>query len=224
MANAVIFDFDGVILDSFLDQFKWFSHICGVLHKDFPYSSLDGFRNDYREPVYPDMYTFMGFDWNAEKDIIWREYNYHKANADIRIFEGIDNVVKSLYDKGHILAIASSNTHEVIYKHLDENGMVGYFNAIVGKDDLPVEGGEPLLKPHPACILLALDKLSCKPGDALYIGDQPSDIIAARNVVEHRGDAVPVMAVTYGFAAEKDLIELKPDYVVGSPGEILDRF
>ena len=224
MADAVIFDFDGVILDSFSDQFKWFSHICSVLDKDFPYSSLDQFRQDYREPVYPDMYTFLGFYWVTEKDTIWREYNYHKANADIKIFDGIDSVVKRLYDKGHTLAIASSNTHEAIYKHLDEHGMAGYFNAIVGKDDLPVEGGEPLLKPHPACILLALDKLSCKPGDAFYIGDQPSDIIAARNVADSLGEAVPVMAVTYGFAAEKDLIELKPDYVVRSPEEILDKF
>ena len=224
MADTIIFDFDGVILDSFPDQFKWFRHICSVLHKDFPYSSLNGFRQDYREPVYPDMYTFLGFDWMDEKETIWKEYNFHKANADIRLFEGIHRVIEGLSYKDHNLAIASSNTHEAIYKHLNEHGIAEYFDVIVGKDDLPVENGEPMLKPNPACILLALDKLSCKPDNALYIGDQPSDIIAARNVADFLGDAVPVMAVTYGFAAEKDLIELKPDYIVTTPLDILDNF
>ena len=223
MADAIIFDFDGVILDSFPDQFKWFRHICGVLHKDFPYSSLDEFRKDYREPVYPGMYTFLGFDWLAEKETIWREYNNHKANADIKIFEEINAVIKTLFDKGYTLAIASSNTNEAIYRHLKEHGLTGYFKVIVGKDDLPVENGEPLIKPHPACILLALDKLSCKPDDALYIGDHPCDIIAARTVKDYLGKAVPVMAATYGYAAKRDLLNLNPNYVADSPEDILKQ-
>lgn len=46
--------------------------------KKFSYSSLEKFREDYREPVYPEMYSFLGFDWNNEKEIIWREYVHYK--------------------------------------------------------------------------------------------------------------------------------------------------
>ncbi|MEA3515006.1 MAG: HAD hydrolase-like protein, partial [Nanoarchaeota archaeon] len=135
MAAAIIFDFDGVILDSFHDQFKWFRHICSVLHKDFPYSSLNGFRQDYREPVYPDMYTFLGFDWMDEKETIWREYNCHKANADIRLFDGINSIIKRLYSKGHTLAIASSNTHDTIYKHLNEHWLAIFNRQVILADN-----------------------------------------------------------------------------------------
>ncbi len=68
--KSVIFDFDGVVLDSFSDQFRWFKHICGVLGKGFPYMTTDEFKRDYREPVYPDMYSFLGFEWDADKDVI----------------------------------------------------------------------------------------------------------------------------------------------------------
>ena len=87
MEDTIIFDFDGVILDSFPDQFKWFSHICNFLEKSFPYKSLDEFKKDYREPVYPDMYSFLGFNWNKEKEVIWEEYIKHKAHSNINLFE-----------------------------------------------------------------------------------------------------------------------------------------
>jgi len=221
MVDTVIFDFDGVILDSFPDQFKWFSHICGVLGKDFSYSSLDEFRDDYREPVYPNMYNFLGFDWNSEKDTIWSEYNKHKATAQISLFEGIEQVIINLSKKGRTLAIASSNTHEAIHKQLHDHKIDQYFKVIVGKDNLPVENGDPQLKPHPACILLALDKLRCSPGNAIYVGDQPADIIAARNVADYRNHPIPVVAVTYGYSPPKRLLELNPDHMVHRPEELL---
>jgi len=222
MRDVVIFDFDGVILDSFKDQFEWFKHICEILSKEFKYSNLDEFREDYLEPVYPRMYTFLGFDWEKEKDTIRKEYNQHKASSNIELVEGIKPVIIDLYHQGKTMAITSSNTHEAINKQMKRHGLKFYFEQVVVKEDLPVVNGEPLLKPDPACLLIALDRLNCEPQEAIYIGDQPSDIIAAMRVAEFRGHPLSTIAVTYGYSTERKLRESKTNYIyiVHSPREL----
>ncbi len=221
MKEARIFDFDGVLLNSFPDQFKWFQNICKILGKKFSYSSLEKFREDYREPVYPNMYSFLGFDWNNEKEIIWKEYIQHKKNSQIDLFKGIDKVIIELYKKGRTLAIASSNTREAIYTQLRKHNLEKYFSVVVGKEDLSVENGEPKLKPHPECLLLALDKLNCSPKKAKYVGDQPTDIIAAKRVAEYKSCSLPIVAVTYGYSSKEKLMKMNPEEIAYSPKELL---
>lgn len=215
MVKNIIFDFDGVILDSFQDQFNWFKYITSFLNKDFPYKSIEKFRQDYEEPVYPNMYTKLGFDWDKEKGIIWEEYNKHKAKNNIPLCEDIDEVIAELFFKRYDLAIASSNTFEAIDKQIDYHILWPYINVITSKDDLGLyENKEPKLKPHPECLLQTLDKLKCKVEDCVYIGDQPSDILAARNVKEYLGKSMKIISVGYGFSPKEKLMELKPDYYV----------
>jgi len=220
--KALILDFDGVIVDSFPDQFKWFKHICSVLKKPFQYHSIEQFREDYLEPVYPNMYTFMGFNWEQEKEVIWSEYNQYKARATIGICSGIEEVIRKCRQREIDLAIASSNTNQAIDKQLQNHGLESYFKVIVGKEQLPVEKGEPLLKPHPACLLLALQQLGCSPSETVYVGDQPSDILAAKNVSQHRGESIPIIAVTYGYSTRSKLLAFQPEMIIDHPLELLN--
>lgn len=223
MLRAVIFDFDGVIADSFPDQFDWFKYICNLLEKPFKYNSHEEFKQDYKVPIYPNMYEFLGFDWDREKDIIWPEYNKHKANAKIPIFEGIDEVIKELDKKGLDLAIASINTHKAIEKPLEEYDLKKYFKTIIGREDLPTHNCERLLKPDPACLLLALGELEYSPQETISIGDHPTDIMAARNIANYLNGIIPTIAVTYGFGLKDKLLEQKPEFIVDKPIEILEK-
>ena len=207
MKRKVLWDFDGVLLDSFPDQFAWFSRVCSALGKEFPYSSVEEFRKDYREPVYPDMYTFLKFDWEGEKDRIWEEYHAHKRASAIDLVPGVEEVVRGLADEGDEQAIASSNTHDAITVQLERHGLLPFFRLIVGKNDLPHHNGTPLIKPHPACLLLGLERLDATPDDALYVGDSPSDIVACRRVTEAFPRPLPIVAYTGGYGFEKRLRE-----------------
>ncbi len=221
MLELIIFDFDGVIADSFPDQFNWFKHIATMLRKDFPYNSPAEFSKVYREPIYPDMYTFLGFDWEKEKGIIWKEYHEYKAKSEIGIFKGIDEVIMQL-SEGHKLAIASSNMQVAITRQLQKHGLDKRFSTIIGKEDLPIEDDRPLIKPHPACILKALDATGYSSQESIYIGDQPADILAAKVVAIFRQYPVPIIAVNYGYTAQKErLLALNPDYFAEEPAQIL---
>jgi phosphoglycolate phosphatase-like HAD superfamily hydrolase len=221
MQDIIIFDFDGVILDSFPDQFKWFSHICNLLNKSFPYSTIEEFKKDYKEPVYPDMYDHLGFDWTTDKEIIWSEYNKHKSESEIGIFNGIEHVIQTLHDNNKRLAIASSNTIEIITDQLYKHNLTKYFPNIIGVDGSNPVKSESLLKPNPAVILKALEELKCEPNDAIYIGDQTTDIIATRRVANHLKNKVRIIAVTYGFGKEEKLKAYAPDYMAHSPQDLL---
>ena len=221
MKKAIILDGDGVLLDSFSDQFSWFGHISSVLDKEFLYQDIEEFREDYREPVYPDMYEFLGLEWKKNKSLIWDEYNLYKANAKIELFPRVEEIVLKLNER-YRLAMASSNTHEHITQHLGGNGLMGAFETIVAKEDLPLLDGEPKLKPYPDCLVLALDRLGCSPSKAVYVGDQTSDIVAARNVEAVLGEPLEVVGVTYGFASPKKIMDANPDYIIDEPWQLLD--
>lgn len=224
--KGIIWDFDGVILDSFKDQFEWFRKVCGIYNKPFVYNNLEDFRRDFREPVCPNMYTLLGFDWKNERDILWGRYHEHNRQAVLKIVKGIDSVIKELDASGLRQCIASSNAHEGIEKRLDENQLRKYFPVIVAKEDLPLENNEPKYKPYPDCLLLCLEKLSLNPWECVYIGDQASDIYAARNVKAIAGGNLSVIAVSYGYSPWQKLKAAKPDYPkdnpIECPGELLE--
>ncbi|RME54148.1 HAD family hydrolase [Candidatus Woesearchaeota archaeon] len=215
--KSVIFDFDGVIVDSFLDQYQWFKRISRILNKEFNYS-LDEFREVYREPVYPNMYDYLKLEWDKNKDVIWDEYNLWKRSSSVKLFPNVKILLQCLKRKNLELAIASTNTKEAIDKVLRENELEEYFSLVVSKDDVPEVNGEPLLKPHPACLLIALNGLGHKPEQSMYVGDQESDIVAANKVEQYYGRKLEVIAVTYGYSPRRKL--LQADYLASTPEEI----
>ena len=63
-------------------------------------------------------------------------------------------------------------------------------------------------KPHPAPILLALARTGARADQAVYVGDGPQDILAARAA------GMPCLAVSYGFYAPADLAQYVPEALV----------
>ena len=222
MKDVVMFDVDGVILDSFSDQFKWFKKIYELVkQKEFRYTDIEEFREVYEEPVYPNLYETLGFDWKKEKDIIWAEYKKHKSEAKINLFPEITEVIKELYNDRKTLAIVSSNTRASINKHLEENNLKSYFSSMVTAEDLPGFPFNPFLKPHPIGLLMAMDNIGRSSSELIYVGDQPSDVEATRRASKYTLYKIPVVAVSYGFSSKEKLANANPDFLVDSPKELL---
>ena len=127
----ILFDWDGVLSDSFSDQFLWFQKCCRALGKQFSFQNIGEFRSAYEEPVYKKMYEKLGFDWGKEKDAIWKLYNEHKATTLIPLYDGAKDVLMHMYFMGVEMHIATSNTKAVIQKSLRENSLENYFATII---------------------------------------------------------------------------------------------
>jgi phosphoglycolate phosphatase len=84
-----------------------------------------------------------------------------------------------------------------------------------------VVGGDstPHLKPHPAPLLLAAEKLGLRPGDCTYVGDDLRDVQAARAA------GMRCIAVDYGYhgAEHPGPAEWNADATISHPSELLEH-
>lgn len=217
------FDADGVLVDSFPDQFDFFQKCCKALGKKFEFKDLEEFRTAYTEPVYPNMYTLLGFNWDAEKDEIWKIYNEHKANSKISFVPEMKPVILELDLLKPQLSIATTNTKKAIDKYLRENGVSNIFYPVITKEDVPLdENKNPKIKPAPDCLVAMLSKANVKPDEAIYTGDHVIDIQASKRVKDVLG--VPLKIIAYAgpssYSTLEKLTAANPDYIAKTPQEL----
>ncbi len=220
MIDTVLFDFDGVIADSLESNFKWFEHAASVFNIDLPVKTSAELKESFIEP-FPELYSHLGFQWEKDREEIYREYiNYYSENPVVLV-GGIKSVIKELSDVPSLkLGIVSSNEQMIVDENLNCHNLAKYFDIVVGSDkDLNVP-----LKPDPTSLLMALDKLGAEPSTSVYIGDQPSDMLTAQNASEVKlNGSMKTIAITTGFASRQKLEQSNPraDFIVDHPSEIL---
>ena len=126
MQKAVLFDFDSVIADSLPTQYDWLKKICGIFGKPFSYKAPVDLRAIHFEKVVPDLYLYLGFDWEKEGDSVWAEYYKHKASMQPELVKGIEGVIEELWCSTVPLGIASNALGSEIKTHLKRLNMNKY--------------------------------------------------------------------------------------------------
>ncbi|MDC7243336.1 MAG: HAD hydrolase-like protein, partial [Sphaerochaetaceae bacterium] len=116
---------------------------------------------------------------------------YEKSGQyEVEIFDGVENVLKQLRDKGYILAIATMKYREIVFSMLEHLDLVKYFEYIDGTN---IEGTK-----YKAQILNEIvEHFNIDKKDSILIGDTDHDKDAA---VEAKID---FLAVNYGFGYNK---------------------
>ena len=89
------------------------------------------------------------------------------------MYPWVPETVSALRATGCRLGIVSSKYRYRIERILAESGLAPHFEVIVGGEDVSQ------LKPDPAALLLALQRLGLSAADVLYVGDHPVDAAAA---------------------------------------------
>ena len=211
MIKAVIFDFDGVIADSMKIIYEIYKAVCREMGKRFQYS-IDEFAR-VLDGNYKNFYVELGI---SEEEIEIANETYKKyflqLEKEIRPFHGIHDVLAALRKRGIKIGI-SSNTHEFIIRRLLKNfGMEEHIDVVVGGKDINK------LKPDPAQIILAMEKLGVRHGETAFIGDMEVDMIAGR-----AAKVAKIIAVTYGYHGRERLEKFGPDVMVKNPSEILSH-
>ena len=83
-----------------------------------------------------------------------------------------------------------------------------FFDVVVAGDETELH------KPHPAPLLLALERVEAEPDDAAYVGDSPYDMQAARAAGMH------AVGVTWGRIHDREALA-DADVVVDTAEELL---
>ncbi len=94
--------------------------------------------------------------------------------ANLRLMPGAQELIDVLARNGFRLAIASSQSKEIIDLTIKRFALEGKFAVIVYGDE--VEKG----KPEPDIFLLAAERLAISPGEALVLEDSQNGLMAAK--------------------------------------------
>jgi len=206
--SAVLFDFDGTLVDStelIIESFHHTMRVHGLAPRPDSFW-IAGLGTPLRV-------QFRSF--TDDPDEIgrmvgtYREWNLARHDERVRAFPGAVETVRSLKARGIRLAIVTSKNRHGLQMGLDLCGLSGCFDALVTCDDLEAS------KPSPEPVVAALDRLATKPADALLVGDSPHDIAAGR------GAGTSTAACLWGPFSREQVAAEQPDYWLGSFRDLL---
>jgi len=206
--KAIIFDYDGVIVDS-LDVVhviykEIIKHFNNPLFSDVK-KNIDSYDVDWKSTL-RNVGITKKKDIEKIKQIYIKEFNKHKELT--KLVPGIKEVLEEL-KPNYKLAVASNNFKKEIESILKKFNILDYFDAVVG-------GEKEILKPDPTILIQCMKKLKTKPEETVYIGDMDGDIIAGRNAKLKK-----TIAVTYGYHSHDKLKKLNPDVIVHNTKDLL---
>lgn len=176
--KALIFDFDGLILDTETPEIDIWKAIYAEHGQDYPMELgsqvIGGWGNtDYDPAAELQRRAALTMDLGAIR-------KRHREESDALILSmpvrtGVGEVLASAKRLGLRCAIASSSERGWVEPHLGRLGLSSHFEKIVTGDDV----AKGRTKPHPDIFLKALEVLNLRPFEALVIEDSPNGIRAA---------------------------------------------
>jgi pyrophosphatase PpaX len=105
---------------------------------------------------------------------VYRAHN-EPLHETIAVCAGMDAVLDELSHRGHRLGIVTAKRRSTVDLAFARVPIEHLFETVVGGDETAEH------KPHPAPLLLALERLGARPGEAAYVGDSPFDMQAAKS-------------------------------------------
>jgi HAD superfamily hydrolase (TIGR01549 family) len=202
--QAVLFDWDGTILDSAEATYRCYCRLFGSFAIPFD-------REAFARTYYPDWhrtYEALGLartQWE-EADARWWVL-YHEEPAVL--IPGAREALARVRESGHRAGVVTSGTRARVLGEIERYALSDVFGTVVAAGDTPER------KPHPGPLRRALQMLDIAPAAAAYVGDSPEDIAMARAA------GVFAIAIPGGFPNRPALLAAGADVVTADLAEAL---
>ena len=202
--RAVLFDLDGTLVDSynalaeavnFARRQQGLDELSAARIRDFVGDGLDRLlQRAFNVTNVP----------RAIKDAFESRYD-EICCAESKVLEDVEATLEHLASLDVAMAVCTNKPTSFSRKILAFLELAPYFRDIVGPD---VAGAR---KPEAQHVLRTLQSTGCEPSQALFVGDMPIDVHAAR------ASGIDVAVVPTGSSSEDQLRASRPDHY-------LDRF
>ncbi len=182
--KLVIFDFDGVITDSY--------DVCIKVSRHF--------EEDLTDEAYKTLFTgnvYEALEKGRDAKLVVKNSNndiyfeiYEPLILEVPPREGFVDIIKELHKKGIKIAFVSSCYNKPLTNYLIKYGIKNYVDEILGGD---------IEKSKVKKFLMLFNQFNMDPKEALFITDTLGDLIEAEKV------GLESIAVTFGFHDRKTL-------------------
>ena len=139
---------------------------------------------------------------------VYREHN-EPLHDTLECCVGMDDVLAKLKDEGRRLGIVTAKRRLTVDLAFARLPIEQFFDVVVGGDETEEH------KPHPAPLLLGLERLDARADEAAYVGDSPFDMQAARAAGVH------AVGVSWGRIHEREALVRDADVIVDTAEELL---
>ncbi|WP_299627309.1 HAD family phosphatase [uncultured Tenacibaculum sp.] len=176
--KCVIFDMDGVIIDS------------EELHKKAYYQVFESLGLDVSETLYT---SFTGsstlnafqklvkhFNLNDDPETLVlnkrkRYIDFFETDPNLKLIDGVEELIKYFFNKGYVLVLASSSAMVNINRVFDRFDLQQYFKVKISGAELKAS------KPHPEIFQKAVHLGGFNKGECIVIEDSDNGIQAAND-------------------------------------------
>lgn len=204
LRNAVVFDLDGVLVDSHETMGRAFGVAYAEVVGDGPAPFAEYQR--YQGLYFPEIMRRMRLPLEMEEPFVRESY---RLADQVPVVDGVVDLLQTLRNRGFRLAVATGKAGPRARSLLTTLGLIEHFDCVVGSDEV----AHP--KPAPDIVLRALSLLGAQPQEAVMVGDAPADILSAQ------GAGVTAVAATWATVDETELVKAGPDHVIHSPEDLL---
>lgn len=204
---GIIFDFDGVIINSSVVQRVALQISHELIVGEGPEPSFEDF-SQYSGDSLENIFAKMQLP--SEMVESYRRISREMIEA-IEVFDGMGALLNELVARDFALALCTGKDRARTLDLLEHLQLNRFFSAVVCSDDVE----NP--KPHPESLLKAIKSIRCSPENVLMVGDAVNDIRCAR------GAGVRAIGVCWAEEASRDALEQEsPDAICDTIPEFLD--
>lgn len=200
--KCIIFDLDGTVLNTermnFIPLQRLIKEEKGI---DVEYESLLKYK-PYAGKKTLELLGFEEIENTYEK---WVRY-VNEFEESASLFEGFDEVIKTLHENGIICGVASSKMKKQYEIDFIPTGLHEYMQSVVLAEDTQNH------KPHPEPLLKAIELFDVEPEECIYIGDTILDFKSSKSA------GMDFALAVWGAA---DLTGIEADYNLNHPTDLL---
>lgn len=214
MMRAILFDLDGTIINSEEGITKCVQYALAAKGIDEP--DLKKLRCFIGPPLEPSFRTYYGMSeeeaWESVEK--YRERFDGKGIFECCLYDGVADVIRSLKEKGYVLALASSKPELACRRILEHFDLLPYFDEVVGATlDGSISTKEEVLEE----LERRMEHMQITKDEMCLIGDTKYDAVGAKAF------GIRCIGVDYGFGKREDILTAGAE-VVFSRIEEVERY
>jgi HAD superfamily hydrolase (TIGR01509 family) len=179
MLKALIFDFDGLILDTETPEVLVWQSIYRDHGFELPIDEWEKTIGGYGISSF-DAAEHLSLLASGKLEPVTMRARYRKEADELihasAVLPGVMNMIAQAKENGLRVAIGSSSRHAWVDTHTQRLGIFDHFDHIICADD--VDPGRT--KPNPDIYLKALERLNVRNDEAVVFEDSVNGVLAAR--------------------------------------------